>query len=158
DVRGTCADVFPRDVFSSEALDELSVSTKYSFPLICPVVANDDRLPSAERQPCQGVLVGHGTGKTQAISEGFLFGVVIPESCTAKRRNENGAVNHDNAVIASRLVCAYHDALVAIHPFFGSLHFTSFMIYMLARKVVNSTSDSGAESCMRKSEEHCFGL
>ena len=123
DVGGTCAHILARDVLSGKALDQFTVSVKDVFALLYSVVADYDRLSSSKREPGERVLVRHGAGESKSISDRFFLSAVVPKASATDRRTQHGAMDHDDAMIASCFIYTDHYALIGIYLFFTNLHF-----------------------------------
>src|SRR5688572_17728981 len=100
-VRWTCSHVFCRGVTPIQRLNETSVRTKERLAIRRLVVADDDRFSAAEWQSRKGRLVCHATRETQSVSERLVVGVVIPKPCASDGGTKRGAVNGDDAAIAT---------------------------------------------------------
>ena len=92
--------------------DEATVRVEDRLALAHAVVADDDRLAAAERQPRERVLVGHAARQAQRVGDGLSHARVIPETRAADRGAENGAVDGDDAAIIRPLVLAGQQKLV----------------------------------------------
>ena len=90
------ADVTRGDVAAAERGDEAAVGAQQRLGLDPGGIADDDGLPAAVVQARQRVLVGHGRGQPQHVSEGVLLAAVRVEAGTAERGAQGGGVDADD--------------------------------------------------------------
>src|SRR5690606_5157699 len=108
------ADVFRRDVAAAERLDEAAMRAEQHLAARRSVVANDDRLATAQVESCNGRLVRHAPRQPQRVDDCFLVVAVVPEARAAERRSECGVVDCDDAAIAGRRLVTEHQLLVVV--------------------------------------------
>jgi len=105
-------DVLGGHVAPAERLHEAPVRAEDHLAVRGAVVADDDRLPAAEVEPRDGVLVGHPAREPERIDNGLLIGGVVPEARAAERGAQRGVVDGDNAAVPRGLIRADDQLLV----------------------------------------------
>ena len=106
------ADVARGDVAAAQRLDEPAVRAQQRLGLVPARVADDHRLPAPEVEPGQGVLVRHGAGEVEGVSQGRVLAGVGIEPGPAQRRAQGGRIDGDDGPQAGPGVLAEHDLLV----------------------------------------------
>ena len=77
-------------------------------------IAEDDRLPAAERKIRHRVLVAHAARQAQHIRQSVVGGGVGIHARAAARRTQCGRMNGDDGLEAGRLVVEERDLFVVI--------------------------------------------
>src|SRR5256714_11945707 len=107
------ANILGGDVAAAKTFYETTVSAEDLLTVFGFVVADDDRLATAQMQTGDGVLVGHAARESERVGDCLLVGGVLPESGPAERRAELRAMDGENSLVADGGVAAHHDFLVS---------------------------------------------
>src|SRR5690606_15494069 len=113
-VAGARAHILGGDVAAAQPLHEATVRPEEHFTVLRAVVADDHRLPAAQIESGNGILVRHPARQPECVDYGLFVGGVAPEARPAERRPERGAVDGDDAAVAARGV-ARNDELLVPH-------------------------------------------
>src|SRR5690606_32592280 len=94
------------------AVYEATMRAEEHLALPRAVVADHNRLPTAQVQAGHGVLVGHAARQAERVHDGGFIRLIAPESRTAQRWTERGVVDRDDPPVPAGLVVPDHELLV----------------------------------------------
>ncbi len=95
-IRDRRSDIFRGDIAAAHMVDSTAEGLEQFRGLVGAGIADNDGLSAAEVDPRQRGFVGHATGQTQHVGEGFRFVCIVPHTGSTECRSEGRIMNSDN--------------------------------------------------------------